>query len=116
MRHRKKGKILDRKIGPRKALIRGLMNQMVLYEKIRTTEAKAKVVRPYLERLITKARHGSPGDLRVLRQACYVRGAYKKMREVIAPRYAGRNGGYTRIVKIGPRQGDGAHMALLELV
>ena len=116
MRHRKKGKILDRKIGPRRALLRGLATQMVLYEKIKTTEAKAKAVRPLVERMVTKAKRGRQSDFIAMQKFFLVPGAIKKIREVIAPRYATRPGGYTRILKLGTRKGDGAHTAQIEFV
>ncbi len=116
MRHRKKGKILDRKIGPRQALFRSLSLGLILNEKITTTEAKAKAVRPICERLISRARKNNLANYRRIDSFLRNREATKKILEQIGPRYKNRPGGYCRIIKIGPRKGDGAKMAILELI
>jgi len=116
MRHRKKGKILDRKIGPRKALLRNLAVSLVLYEKIQTTKAKAKTLRPIVERLITKGKNNTLAARRNLLKYLYKETAVKKILEDLGPRYKDRKGGYTRILNIGRRQGDGAEMVQIELI
>ena len=122
MRHRISGRILGRDAGHRKALFRNLVRELYLHERIITTEAKARAIRAEAEKLITKAKHGlADGGTRVHAQRQLV--AYlndktvtKKVFDEIAPRFATRNGGYTRIIKIGKRQGDAADMAIIELV
>lgn len=115
---------LGRTSAARKALFRSLVTDLFLYERIETTEAKAKELRSIADKLITLAKRG---DLNARRQvAAYVRresledqaeqDAIQKLFSEIGPRYAERNGGYTRIFKVGPRRGDAAPMALIELV
>ncbi len=116
MRHRKTGKILGRVKGPREALLRGLATSVVLYERVRTTKAKAHAVQPLVERLITTGKESSVATRRRLAEQLYTEGAVKKVLEVLGPRYQARAGGYTRITKIGRRQGDAAEMVMLELV
>jgi large subunit ribosomal protein L17 len=116
MRHRKKGKILGRKIGPRRALVKGLAQSLVLYEKIQTTLAKAQTVRPYVERLVTLAKEPTLTHRRQLLTKLPTEGAVRKLIEVLGPRYKDRKGGYTRMVKLGRRQGDQAEVALVEFV
>ena len=116
MRHRKAGRKLGRDSAQRSALHAGLASALIEHGRIRTTEAKAKEVRPIVEEMITL---GKRGDVAAHRQAvAFLRSkpvAHKLFAEV-APRFAERPGGYTRVVKIGPRQGDAAPMAYLELV
>jgi large subunit ribosomal protein L17 len=122
MRHRIAGRILSRDAGHRKALFRNLIRELYLHGRIITTEAKARAIRADAEKLITKAKHGlADGGARVHAQRQVV--AYlndktvsKKVFDEIAPRFAERNGGYTRMIKIGKRQGDAADMAIIELV
>lgn len=116
MRHRVKKKTLDRKAGPRKALLKNLAFQLVVYEKIKTTEAKAKVLKPFVERLITKGKTSTLAARRALLRVLPTEAAVKKILEELGPRYTTRQGGYTRIVKIAPRQGDGARMAYIEFI
>lgn len=121
MRHGKKGKKLSRDKNQRRALLRGLAVNLILHEKIRTTEAKAKALRPFIEKLITKSKaiHQEPAKkLAAIRHlsACLPSAARKKIAGEIALRYLKRQGGYTRIVKLAPRSGDGAKMAIIELV
>ena len=113
---------LGRDASARKALFRDMVTDLFLYERIQTTEAKAKEVRSIAEKLITKAKQG---DLHARRQvAAYVRretvdgekDAIQKLFSEIAPRYAERPGGYTRILKLGPRRGDAAPMVYLSLI
>jgi len=116
MRHRKSGRKLGRDSAHRKALYGNLAGALIEHGRIRTTLAKAKEVRPIVEEMITL---GKRGDVSAHRQAVsFLRSksvAHVLFAEV-APRFAERAGGYTRVVKIGPRQGDAAPMAYLELV
>jgi large subunit ribosomal protein L17 len=116
MRHRKKGKTLGRKKAPRESMFRNLASSLIIYEKITTTEAKAKAIRPIVEKLITVGKENNLTARRKLLQYLYVENAVKKVLEVLSPRYKDRKGGYTRITKIGERQGDGAKTAQIEFV
>jgi large subunit ribosomal protein L17 len=116
MRHRLNKKQLDRKTGPRKALIKNLVQSLVLYEKIKTTEAKAKVIKPIAEKMLTRAKVDSLHNRREIMRHLPTKNAMKKMFEVLGPRYKDRKGGYLRIVKLGERKGDGAKMAQIEFV
>jgi len=114
--HRIDGRKLGRPTDHRLALFRNLVTDLLRYEKIITTEAKAKEVRGLAERVITM---GKRGDLSSRRQALgfvYDKKIVEKVFDELAPRYQSRPGGYSRIVKLGPRQGDGARMAQLELI
>ena len=117
MRHRKQRNKLSRDAAHRKALLMNLSRQVIDHERIQTTSAKARAVRPELERLITLAKRG---DLHARRQALSALGEDKfvvhKLFEEIAPRYSERPGGYTRILKLGPRKSDATEMVLIELV
>ena len=117
MRHRKTRHKLSRNSAHRKALLRNLCKEVIDHERIKTTEAKAKAVKPEVEKLITL---GKRGDLHARRQALSALGQDKfvvyKLVEEVAPRYAGRSGGYTRILKLGPRRSDSTEMVFLELV
>lgn len=112
---------LGRTSSQRKALLRDLTTDLIINERIQTTEQKAKELRPVVEKLITL---GKRGDLHARRQvASFVRkenagekDAIQKLFEDVAPRYAERQGGYTRIMKVGPRRGDGAEVVIIELV
>lgn len=116
MRHRKHGKTLSRTSSVREALIRDLVSNLILAEKMKTTLAKARVLRPRIERLVSLARQGTVTARRRCRQSVRTDEAAKKLVEVIGPRYQGRAGGYTRTVRIGPRRGDGAVMVLITFV
>ena len=116
MRHRKKGKILGRKKAPREAMLKNLAASIILYEKVKTTEAKAKAVRPIVERLITVGKTNTLTSRRRLLSQLPVTNATKKLLEELGPKYKERPGGYTRIIKVGARQGDGAKMVQIELV
>ena len=117
MRHRKKRHKLSRDAAHRKALLRNLCRELIEHERIKTSQAKAKAVKPEVEKLITLAKRG---DLHARRQALSELGQDKfivhKLFEEVAPRYAERPGGYTRIVKLGPRRSDSTEMVFLELV
>ena len=117
MRHAKKGNKLSRDSAHRRALMRNLCRDVIQHERIRTSQAKAKAVKPQVEKLITL---GKRGDLHARRQALSELGQDKflvhKLFEEVAPRYAERPGGYTRIVKLGPRRSDSTEMVFLELV
>jgi len=96
--------------------MKSLAQNLILHEKIKTTEAKAKVLRPYVERMVTTAKKGDLTARRALMKDLTTEGAVKKALEVIGPRYKTRAGGYTRIIKVGTRQGDGAEMVQIEFV
>ena len=116
MAHRIDGRKLGRPTDHRRALFRNLVTDLLRHEKIITTEAKAREVGGLAEKMITL---GKRGDLHARRQALafvYDKKIVEKVFDSLAPRYAGRPGGYTRIVKLGPRLGDGARMAQLEMV
>lgn len=93
-----------------------LATDLFVHEKVMTTEAKAKALRPLAEKLITKARKGDLHARRVILKTITDKAAVAKLFEEVAPRYADRPGGYTRITKLGPRRGDGAEEAIIELV
>ena len=117
MRHGKQKGKLNRDPAHRKSLMMNLSREVIDHERIQTTQAKAKAVKPELERLITLAKRG---DQHARRQAMARLGQDKfivyKLFEEIAPRYAERQGGYTRILKLGPRRSDSTEMVFLELV
>ncbi len=115
-RHSYSSRKLGRKTGPRKALLRGLATSVVLYEKVKTTLPKAKEVQPIVEKLITTAKKGDLNAFRKLATYIYGDNAIQKLVTEIAPLYKERNGGYTRITKVGYRAGDAAPMAIIELV
>ena len=97
-------------------MLRNLASSIVMYEKVKTTEAKAKTVRPLVEKLITIAKIGDLTARKRLIQTLPQKLAIKKLMEVLATRYKERQGGYTRIIKLGARQGDGADIVKIELV
>ena len=116
MRHRCAGRQFGRNSGHRKALFRSLVTSFFEHERIETTEAKAKEIQPMTEEMITL---GKKGDLSAIRQAAsFIRSRDVVIRlfKEIAPRFATRHGGYTRLVKTRRRLGDGAEMAILELI
>jgi large subunit ribosomal protein L17 len=115
--HRVDGRKLGRKMGPRLALYKNLTVSVLRYERIRTTEAKAKEVQGRIERAITLAKRGDLSARRaVVSQFPNEPLVVTKLFDEIAPKYADRTSGYTRIVKIGPRAGDNAEIVQLELV
>lgn len=116
MRHRIKTKKLDRAKAPREMMLRNLASSVIMYERVRTTEAKAKVVRSLVERAITTGKKNNLTARRALLALLPQPKAVKKLMEVLGEKYQDRKGGYTRVVKIGPRQGDGARMVQIELV
>jgi large subunit ribosomal protein L17 len=116
MRHAVKGRRLGRTSSHREALFRNQLQSLVEKEKIVTTLPKAKELRPIAEKVITHGKHGSIHDRRWVLRWVLKRDLVKKVFDEIAPRFTERPGGYLRIVKLGPRQGDGAEMAVLELV
>ncbi|KPJ56083.1 50S ribosomal protein L17 [Parcubacteria bacterium DG_74_2] len=115
MRKQKKGRKFSRKKDQRKALLKALIGAVVLREKIKTTEAKAKEAQCFVEKYITKAKKGDLVCRRLLVRYLNKK-VVKKLVDEIAPRYKDRQGGYTRIIKLGPRKSDGAKMAIIELV
>jgi large subunit ribosomal protein L17 len=112
----KKGPRLGSNPKHQRLLLSGLALSLFEHERIKTTEAKAKQLRPYADRLITKAKRGGVHERRQVLSLIEDRVVVHKLFAEIAPRFADRNGGYTRILKIGPRNGDGAPMAFVELV
>jgi large subunit ribosomal protein L17 len=114
-RHGYQQKKLQRAAGPRKALIRGQVTSLVLHEQITTTEAKAKEIAPQFERLVTKAKKGDLHNRRQIRSVLLTDKATEKLIREIAPAFENRNGGYTRIIKLGNRRGDNAAMAAVQL-
>ncbi len=110
-----KGNILSRPKSQRRALLKSLATSLFLHEKMKTTEAKAKEIRMSAEKMITRAKTGTLANRRVLAQTLSPV-VLKKLMEEIAPKYKTRQGGYTRITKMGPRKSDGARMAIIELV
>ena len=139
MRHRVHGRRLSRDTGHRKALLRNLISELICHEQVMTTEAKARMLRPAAEKVITLAKHGlekgqgnPAAEVHARRQAANRVTRFRTVKDDegdiedidvvqklfrdIAPRYAERNGGYTRLVKIGKRPGDNADMAVLMLV
>jgi large subunit ribosomal protein L17 len=116
MRHRRAGKKLGRDAAHRKALYSNLAGSLIEHGRIKTTEAKAKAVKPFAEQMITL---GKRGDLHARRLALAELRSQDVVHQLfaeVAPRFADRPGGYTRIVKLGPRSGDAAEMVYLELV
>ena len=116
MRHRKKGRKLSRTASHKKATMRNMATSLFRHERIETTTAKAKELRPYAERLITLARRGDVHSRRLAATKIQDREVLGKLFEEIAPRYVERPGGYTRVLKLGSRKGDAAEMSLIELV
>ena len=116
MRHGIKGRKLQRKSGHRAALLRNLAAALIKHEQILTTTPKAKELRPYVEKLITLAKRGGLSNRRLAMSRLGDEVQLKKLFDVLAERYAGRNGGYCRVVKAGIRQSDAAPMAIIEFV
>ncbi len=121
MRHRVAGRRLKRSSGHRQALFKNLITELFRHRRITTTEAKAKAVRPQAEKLITVAKRSmdAESDVHARRQVLRTitdKEVTQQLFETIAPEYKNRPGGYTRIIKLGPRQGDAAPMAIIELV
>ena len=116
MRHRKSGRQLNRNSEQRRALFRSLVAALLWNGKMVTTEAKAKTIQPQVERLITLAKEDSPARRRLAMAKLPSARVVEKLFAEVAPTFKERPGGYTRIVRIGPRQGDAAMMVQIELV
>jgi len=116
MRHRAKGRQLSRTSSHRRALLNNMATSLFQHERIVTTEAKAKELRPFAEKLITLARRGDLHARRLVERKVKDRTVLSKLFAEIGPRFAGRPGGYTRILKLGHRPGDGADQARIELL
>jgi len=116
MKHLIREKKLKRNTAQRHALLRNLVTSLIEKERLRTTLAKAKATRPIAEKMITLAKKNTLHTRRLALRFIYKKNVVKKLFEEIGPRFVERPGGYTRIVKIGPRAGDGAEMAIIELV
>lgn len=112
----KRGYALGSNPSHQRLMLRNMARSLFEHERVKTTEAKAKLLRPYAERLITKAKRGGIHDRRQVLSLIEDRAVVHKLFAEIGPRFSARNGGYTRILKIGPRAGDGAPMAFIELV
>jgi large subunit ribosomal protein L17 len=116
MRHLVKKKKLGRSSNQRRALLRSLVTSFLDKERMQTTVAKAKATRPLAEKMITLAKKNTLHSRRMAYRFIYKKEVVKKLFDEIGPRFSERPGGYTRIIKLGPRSGDGAEMAILELV
>ena len=116
MRHRVGHRKLQRTSSHRAALFRNMAAALIKHEQITTTTAKAKELRPYVEKLVTLAKRGGLSNRRIAQSRLMDDTQLAKLFDVLAPRYADRNGGYTRIIKTGRRPGDNAPMVILELV
>ncbi|HVX30646.1 MAG TPA: 50S ribosomal protein L17 [Nitrolancea sp.] len=116
MRHRVAGRKFGRNTNQRKALLRNLAVSLILNERITTTEAKAKSIRPVVEKLVTMSREDTEHHRRLVMARLADERATAKLFDIIGPRFEGQPGGYTRIYKIGARRGDGAPVSLIEFV
>lgn len=116
MRHKISGRKLQRSSGHRRALLRNLAAALIKHEQIVTTVPKAKELRPYVEKLITLAKNGGLSNRRLAHARLLDEAQERKLFDVLAERYAGREGGYTRVIKAGVRASDAAPIAVIELV
>src|SRR5690606_16077478 len=116
MRHRKKGRQLSRTASHREALLRDVATSLIRHGRIHADAAKAKDLRPFAERLITLAKRGDLHSRRLAARKIQDNDVLFALFDSIGPRFAERPGGYTRVLKVGHRQGDGAEMAFIELV
>jgi large subunit ribosomal protein L17 len=116
VKHRVAGRKFGRNTGQRRALFKGLAISLILNERVTTTEAKAKTIRPMVEKFVTMARDDSEHHRRLVMARLGSEVATRKLFESIGPRFDGQNGGYTRIYKVGQRRGDAAPMAMIEFV
>src|SRR5881394_3831156 len=116
MRHRRGGFKLKRDVGARKALLRNLVTSMVMDERIETTIPKAKAAKPLVEKMITLAKEGTLHSRRQAAMVLRTPKSVKKLFDTLGTRFGQRNGGYTRITRLGFRKGDGAEQAMIELV
>ena len=112
----KRGPRLGGSASHQKAILSNLAQELFWDERVTTTVAKAKMLRPYAEKMITKARRGSLHDRRMILKDIGDTEVVTRLFDEVAPRYTERPGGYTRILRLGPRRGDGAEMAIIELV
>jgi large subunit ribosomal protein L17 len=116
MRHGVSGYKLKRDVGARRSLLRGLVTSVIEHERVVTTVPKAKAAKPLVERMITLAKRDTLHSRRQAAAFLETPAAVKKLFDKLGTRFGQRNGGYTRVVRIGPRKGDGAEQAMLELV
>lgn len=116
MRHRVAGRKFGRDTGQRKALFKGLAISLILNERVTTTEAKAKSIRPVVEKLVSMSRDDTEYHRRLVMSRIGNESATAKLFEVLGPRFEDQPGGYTRIYKVGQRKGDAAPMAMIEFV
>lgn len=116
MRHKKNTVTLDRKAGPRKAMLRSAAISLIMNEKITTTPTKAKAVRRLVERVITRGKKGDFNAIRYVERKLNNKDAALHVVNVLSPRFEKREGGYTRMLKVAPRKGDGAEQVVLEFV
>jgi large subunit ribosomal protein L17 len=116
MRHRVGGRKLQRTSSHRAALFRNMAAALIKHEQITTTTAKAKELRPYVEKLVTLAKKGGLSNRRIAHSRVMDEAQERKLFEVLGPRYAERNGGYTRVIKAGIRASDAAPIAVIEFV
>lgn len=116
MKHHSNIKKLGRETGVRQALYRSLANNIISQDKIVTTEAKAKALRPYIEKIITHAKNDTVQSRRLIASRLGSGVDLDKLFKTLGPRFLDRNGGYTRIIKLAPRQGDNSPLALIEFV
>lgn len=116
MRHLKKGRKLGRTTSHKKAMLNNVVTEVLRHQKIQTTLAKAKEVSPLADKLISLAKKGDLHSRRQVLSRVKDKDVVKKLFDIIAPRFQDREGGYTRVLKLGPRVGDGALMAQIELV
>jgi large subunit ribosomal protein L17 len=116
MRHRAKGRQLSRTSSHRRALLNNMATSLFEHGRVITTEAKAKELRPFAEKLITLARRGDLHARRLVERKIKSRETLSRLFTEIGPRFAARPGGYTRILKLGHREGDGADIARIELL
>ena len=112
----KRGRRLGGSASHQKAILSNLAQELFWDERVTTTVAKAKMLRPYAEKMITKARRGSLHDRRLILRDIGDTDIVTRLFDEVAPRYTERPGGYTRLLRLGPRRGDGAEMAIVELV
>ena len=116
MRHNNTGRRLGRKTSHREAMFRNMVTSLLIHEKITTTDAKAKEIRSVAEKMITLGKRGDLHSMRLAASFIREKSVVTKLFSTIAPRYTDRHGGYTRIIKLGIRQGDAASLSLIELV
>jgi large subunit ribosomal protein L17 len=116
MRHKQQSRRFDRPTDQRLAMFRGLVTDLLKHEQLKTTEAKAKAIRPLAEKMVTLGKDNTLASRRRVLSYVYDKDVAAKVFEDLGPRYADRAGGYTRLVRLGPRLGDGAEMVQIELV